>query len=78
MFTTDEVAIFHLEGWHLTEDLQLQRLDEEAKLSDDEAAWKLVWNQATAGSIPHMKALAFLHQFAPEEYATILATVQTH
>jgi DNA-directed RNA polymerase alpha subunit len=78
MFSHDEVQVFYNEGWLITNDLQLQRLDEDARLSDDHAAWKLVWNQATAGSIPHMKALAFLHQFAPEEYAAILATVQTH
>lgn len=77
MFNDDEVQVFHNEGWYIVDangEFQLQRLDEDAKLSDDHAAWKLVWNQAIAGSVSHMKALQFLFQFAPEEYAQIKAT----
>jgi len=81
VFSDDEVQVFYNEGWYIMDangDFQLQRLDEEAKLADDASAWKLVWDRATDGSAPHMKALAFLYQFATAEYNLILAAVRTH
>ncbi len=81
MFSADECQVLHNEGWYIVDasgEFLLQRRDQDAKLPDDHAAWKLVWDRAIAGSSLHMKALAFLHQFSPVEYLTILATVQKH
>jgi hypothetical protein len=89
-FTPDEIELFHSEGWDVFEasgssqndsgdrPFQLQRLDEEAILSDDVEAWKLVWRKAGEGSAPHAKALDFLNQHSPAEYAAILEECQPH
>ena len=89
-FTDAEIELFHSEGWDvflaegsmLNENgdrpYQLQRLDEEAILMDDAAAWRLVWKRAAEGSQSHQKALDFLMDHSMPEYEAIRATCQTH
>lgn len=86
-FTPDEISLFHAEGWDIFEasgsiqnesgdrEFQLQRLDEDAILADDVAAWKLVWD---SDQPHHRKALDFLKENSPAEYAAIVAECQLH
>lgn len=83
-FTPEERVLFHSEGWDIfladgsiqnengDREFQLQRLDEEAILPDDEAAWRLVWGSEKPH---HQKALAFLKEHSPAEYADIEKTL---
>lgn len=82
-FSDAELELFHSEGWDVFEasgsiqndngnrPFQLQRLDEEAILPDDLAAWHLVWRRAAEGSEAHQKALDFLMDHSIAEYAAI-------
>lgn len=85
-FTQEERTLFHSEGWDIFEasgsiqnekgdrDFQLQRLDEEAILSDDVEAWNLVWS---SDQPHHKKALDFLNEHSPAEYAAIVEECQS-
>jgi hypothetical protein len=66
------------EGWGIFEcsgsengPYQIQRLDQEAILADDDAAWRLVADKARKGSRYHRKALAFVRKNNPIEWSVI-------
>jgi hypothetical protein len=75
-WTCADGAAARLEGWDVFDahtetgvEVQLQRLDEEEKFPDDADAMAHVMRRANEGSDLHRRAVAYVRQENPGEYA---------
>jgi hypothetical protein len=73
MWTEVEQAVASSEGWGVFNlddedgEVRIERLDEEAILSDDGAAWVLVTKRASEGSGLHILALSLVSRLEREK-----------
>lgn len=72
----DNAQAMH-EGWAISavtgvdESWRLEKIDEHGKFASDMDAWQFVGREALKGSIYHIRALKFLEQNEPGEFALI-------
>jgi hypothetical protein len=73
-----DFAVRQAEGWDLFEcdgiehaPYELEKVDEAAKFDGDIDVWRHVLGQACAGRPTHLRALAFLALYSPEELVGI-------